>query len=71
MQVKSLILYLLLLRLKIQLNFSLDISYKQDRFFKTLLKKDFEFILYKANGTITFKLHFILLLGKIDFVLEK
>lgn len=36
-------------------------SYKQGGFFKTLSKKGLEFIPYRKNGKITFKLRFILL----------
>lgn len=36
-----------------------------------LLKKDFKFILDSRNGIIIFNLSFILLLVKIDFILEE
>lgn len=57
--------------LRIPLNIGSDISQKQSRFTKTLLKKGFEFILSKKGGTIEFDLNFILLSAKIDLVAEK
>lgn len=57
--------------LRIQLDFNLDISYKQCRFLKTLLKKDFEFVLSNRDSIIAFYLSFVLLLAKIDFILEE
>lgn len=68
---KALILYFFLLILEIPLNFSPDIGYKQDRFSKALLKKSYEFVLNKKDGFIAFNLGFVLLLAKINSILEK
>lgn len=68
---KSLILYFFLLVLKISLNFDLNAGYKQDRFYKILLKKDLEFSLSKGGGTIAFDLSLMLLSAKINLVAEE
>lgn len=46
-------------------------SYKCNRFFKILLKKNFKFILYTKDNIIAFNLSFMLLLAKVDFILKK
>lgn len=68
---KSLILYFFLLILRFSLNLSPNASYKQDKFPKILLKKDFEFILNKRGNIILFDLNFILLLREIYLVIKK
>lgn len=57
--------------LKILLDFNTNISYKQCRFFKTYSKKGLEFILNIKNGIIVFNLSFVLLLIKVDPIIEK
>lgn len=57
--------------LEISLNFSLNISYKQDRFSEILLKKGFEFILSHKNNTVVFNLSLIFLLAKVDLIFYK
>lgn len=68
---KSPILNFFLLILKISLDFNLDTGYKGGRFFETLAKKNLKFVLNKRNGTVVFNLGFVLLLVKIDLILEK
>lgn len=68
---KSLICYFFLLILEISLHFNLDASHKWGRFFKTLLEKDFKFILNRNNSIIAFNLSFVLLLAEVNLVLEK
>lgn len=70
-QAKSLILHFFLLILEILFNPALDIFYKYNRFFKTLLKKGLELILNKGNSSISFLSGFILFLLKVDLILEK
>lgn len=65
------ILYFFLLVLEIPFNLSLDVGYKQSRFFKTLSKKCFELVLSKVNNTIILKLGLVLLLVKVDPILKK
>ena len=57
--------------LKIPLNLGLDASYERDRFSEILLEKGLEFVLSRRNSIIVFNLSFILLLVKINPVLEK
>lgn len=58
--------FLLILRILFNL-----VVYKRGRFSKTLLKKGFEFVLEKKNSPISFFLGLILLLSKVDLILEK
>lgn len=51
--------------------FSSDASYKQDKFFKTQLKKGLKLALSKKNGTVIFNLSFMLLPAEINPNLEK
>lgn len=60
--VESTTLYFFLLVLEISLNFKPDTGHKHNRFSKTLLKKDFKFVLSRRDNTIVFNLSFILLL---------
>lgn len=60
-----------MLLLRIPLDFNLDASHKGSKFSILLLKKDFEFVLTKKDGTIVFSLSLMLLLVKIDFISEK
>lgn len=60
-----------LLVLNIYLNFYLDISYKQDRFFDVLVKKNFEFVIYKKNDIVLFNLSLVLLLAKVNSISKK
>lgn len=50
---------------------SLNIIYKYNKFLKTLLKKDFKFVLNNRNNSILFLLHLMLMLYKIDLILKK
>lgn len=71
MQVESPILKLFLLLLKISLYLGLDISHKNSRFSKILLKKSFEFVSSRRNGIVAFNLGFIVLPVEVDPILEK
>ena len=53
------------------LDFNSDASYKQDRFSKVLIKKNFKFALSRWDGIVIFNLSFILLLTKVDLILEE
>lgn len=64
-------MYFFLFILEILFDFSPNASYKQNRFFESLLKKGFEFILNRENGFIVFNLSFVLLPAEVDYVLEK
>lgn len=64
-------MYFLLLVLGISVNLGSDVDYKPDRFFKILLEKNFKFILSRRTNIITFNLSFILLLAKVNSILEK
>lgn len=68
---ESLILYFFLLVLGILLNLGLNTSHKQGGLFKTLLKEGFKFVSNRRSNIIAFKLSFVLLLVKVDFVLEE
>lgn len=57
--------------LKISLDFNPDATYKGSRFSKILPKKGFEFIPSRKNSTITLNWSFVLLLAKIDLILEE
>lgn len=61
----------LLLLLRILLNLSSDISYKQYEFSKTLPEKSLEFILSSENSTIAYYLSLILLHMEVNLILEK
>ena len=65
------ILYFFLLILRILLNPSSDVSYKQGGFSEILLKDDFEFVTSRKNNIVTFNLSFILLLVEADLISEK
>lgn len=68
---KSLVLYLFLLILKVFFNFVLDTIYKYSKFFKALLEKSLEFFPDKKGSPVLFFLRFMLLLLKIDFIRKK
>lgn len=68
---KSLILTLILLVLRIPLDFSPNVGHKSSRFFKTLPKKGFEFVPSRKNNIVAFKLDFMLLPAKINPISEK
>lgn len=70
-QVKNLILNFLLLILGISLNLYSDISYKQCKFFETLLEKGLKFVLSKRDDILTFNLGLMLLPSEIDPIVEK
>lgn len=57
--------------LRIPYNLNLDISNKNSRFFKVLLKKSFEFGLNKTDGIIAFILSLMLLSIEVDPIPEK
>lgn len=67
---KSPILNLFLLILRIPLDYSPDTNHKNGGFSKTLLKKSLKFVLSKRDGTIIFNLGLLLLLAKVDFILK-
>lgn len=71
MQVKSLILYLYLLVLRISLDCNLDGSHKNNRFSKTLLKKKFEFVPCRRYNTLAFNLGLLLLPVEVNIISEK
>lgn len=71
LQVGSSILNLLLMVLRIPLDLSLDAGHKGDGFSKALLKKSLEFILSRRDSTIIFNLGLVLLLVKVNSILEK
>lgn len=56
LQVKSLILNLFLLVLRIPLDFSSNAGYKGSGFFETLQEKSLEFVSSKRNDIVTFNL---------------
>lgn len=60
-----------MLILRIPLNFSSDTGHKLNRFLKTLLKKELEFVSSKRDKTVTFNWSFLLLLAEIDLILKK
>lgn len=68
---KSLVLYLFLLILKVFFNFVLDTIYKYSKFFKALLEKSLEFFPGEKGSPVLFFLRFMLLLLKIDFIIKK
>lgn len=70
MQVKNSILYFPLLVLKILLNLSFNADYKQNKFSKTLPKKDLKFVLNKRDDIVAFKLSFVLLPVKVNLILK-
>lgn len=57
--------------MRILFYFSLNASYKSGEFFKTLLKKDLKFVLYKRDSIVIFNLDLMLLLVKINLITEK
>ena len=71
MQVRLLILYFLLLVFEIPFNLGLNISYKWGESSKTLVEESLKFILSKQSAIVIFNLSFILLLAKIDLILEE
>lgn len=48
-----------------------DVTYKEDKFSKVLLKKNCKFVVSKKNGFVSFNWDYLLLLAKIDFIIEK
>ena len=71
LQVKSSILYFLLLVLRIPLDLGPDASHKQGRFSKTLPEKGLEFVPSRGDGIVTFNLSFVLLLAEVNPVSEE
>lgn len=69
--VESPILYFFLLILEFSLNFFPNISYKRDRFSKTLSKKNPKFVSNKKNGTLAFNLSLVLLPAEVDLILQE
>lgn len=65
------ILYFFFWILELFLNLNLDVNYERNKFFETLSKKDFKFVLSKKGGLIAFNLSFVFLLAEVDFVSEK
>lgn len=68
---KSQILYFFLLILKIPFNLGPDAGQKQGRFFKTLSEKGLKLVSSRKNSIVIFDLSFVLLLAKIDPVVEE
>lgn len=66
LQVKSLILYFFLLILRVFFNLTPNVIHKRDRFSKTLLEKNLEFVLYKQVGSVLLSSSFMLLPPEID-----
>lgn len=62
---------MLLLVLRILLDFNTNASYKHCRFFKTYSKKGLEFVPNIENSIIVFNLSFVLLLIEVDPIIEK
>lgn len=71
LQVEDPILYFLLLVLGILLNLGLDIRHKQDRFSKTLPEKGLKFVPNRKRSTVFLNLGLILLLVKVNLILDK
>lgn len=71
LQVKSLILYFLLLLLGIPLDLGLDASDEQIGCFEALVEKNLEFAPNRGDSIITFNLSLVLLPAEVDFVLEE
>lgn len=71
LQVKSLILNLFLLMLRILLDLSPDANHKGGRFSKTLPEKSLEFVLIRGDDTIIFNLDLVLLAVKVASILEE
>lgn len=69
--IESLDLYFLLLVLRIPLDLSLNASYKQRGFSKTLPKKDLEFFLNGGNNTLIFNMSFIPVPAEVDLMSEE
>lgn len=57
--------------LKVLFDFIINIIYKYSRFFKTLLKKGFKFVLYKKSNFVLLNSSFVSLLIEVDFILKK
>lgn len=54
--------------LRILFNLYPDVSYKQYRFFKTLLEKGFKFVPSKGGGIVALNLGLVLLLAKVNLI---
>lgn len=57
--------------MKVTLNLIPNIVYKYRRFLRVFSKKNFEFVLYERDGSVTFEPGLILLLAKADFIPKK
>lgn len=57
--------------LKIPLDFSLYVGYKQCEFYKTLPKTNLTFFPSGRDRTITFNLSFVLLSAEVNLILEE
>lgn len=71
MQIESPTLNFLLLVLRIPLDLSSDISYKQYGFSKVLSKKSFKFVLSSRDNIVAFYLNFVLLLAEVNLISKK
>lgn len=67
----NLILYFFLLIPKTFFNLALNTIYKHNRFFKALLETNFKFVLSKKISFIFFFLYLVLLLSKLNSIIEK
>lgn len=56
--------------LQVSFDFIPNVIYKWNRFFKILLKKNFEFVLYKKNNLVLLNLSLMLLLTEVDPISE-
>lgn len=68
---RSLVLNLFFLVLQVSFDLSLDVYYKRDEFFKTLLEKRFKFISTKKDDIFAFHSSFILLSAEVNPIVEK
>lgn len=66
---RSLVLNFFLLVLRILFNLTLNVSHKYNKFFATLSKKSFEFILSNKKSIVAFNLSFILLLIEVELII--
>lgn len=64
-------MYFFLLVLQVAFDFTSDVINKYGAFFKTLLEKDFEFVLSKKSNPVLLNLSFMLLPAKLDSISKK
>lgn len=71
LQIKNPVLYFFLLILRIYFNLIPDIIPKRIKFFKTLLKESFKFVLYELGNLILLRFGFMLLPVEDDFIAKE